>query len=49
MQEGDLKQAEKYADLAMSTDRYNPYGKDKIRYHTTRTYVYWDKPKQVPH
>ena len=27
-QEGDLKQAEKYADLAMSTDRYNPYGKN---------------------
>ncbi|XP_065906421.1 intraflagellar transport protein 88 homolog [Dysidea avara] len=24
--EGDLKQAEKYADLAMSTYRYNPYG-----------------------
>ena len=29
-QEGDLKQAEKYADLAMSTDRYNPYGKKTI-------------------
>ena len=27
---GDLKQAEKYADLVMSTDRYNPYGNTYI-------------------
>ena len=30
VQESDLEQADKYAELAMSADRYNPAGKEEI-------------------
>lgn len=30
LQENDLEQADKYAELAMSADRYNPAGNQKI-------------------
>jgi len=40
-----MKQAEKYADLAMSTDRYNPYGMNISLYVCKCIYMYISQHK----